>query len=793
MTPTNEQISSFSIQSKPKAGEDDYSAQKYMNFVTMTTDIVPTWWSWERDRELRKIWKRSDHLSSAMYTFISKIKSIPVKVISRDNNAMHRKEARQWTENINASIEFGGGWQVFISKWLEDYLGTDNGAFIEIIGRGDPSGPIQGKVLGFANLDSALCVRTGDPEYPVVYKNPQDSKRYKLHYTRVTMSSQLPSADRDMNGIGFCAVSRAIHISQNLMDISMVYQEKLGSRPTKGILMVGGGLSPEALGLSLEVASRMAEQRGYSRYGQLAIVGDEDIENPRVELINLNDIPDHFDYQTFVTISMAVLALAFGMDAKELFPQMGAGGSRADALIQHIKQRGKGPGECIAAIEQIMNYWILPPYLEFSADYQDDYQDRQAADISSKRADTRIKNIENKITDVRVEREKMVVDKEITQEQFEYMELADGRLLDGSNILSLFDGSVMVEPMASKHLRKLAIENPLNKNIHDLMEIKNAVNELMPVLMPETANENIFDARSARIAVKALEYLVKFYERDNFNEEENEIDSNVDEEELRVEDDDEVGRTINDLQRTDHMTAEDDKLDIVDETQKAYTIPAGYPSKMPPVKFSVDNYTVKKEVQEEIPFDAEGQEIYKQRVLSLVLMLGVMGNVTYFISQMTSLIEEMVNNSWNYVVLSLLGLELTDYDESQKSAIINEMTRYLGNFAEKIMEDSDEPLLDNDEIMYRSDLWANIYRDTYNKALLKRGEEENLIWVLNPDKENCVDCLDLDGLVKTAEEWDEADVYPQNRRLDCGGWNCGCHFEITKREVSDRPIPHLKG
>ena len=63
-------------------------------------------------------------------------------------------------------------------------------------------------------------------------------------------------------------------------------------------------------------------------------------------------LPDGFDEQTSILYGMAAIALAFGVDARELFPAMSAGATRADALLQHLKQRGKGPGQILQMTEQ---------------------------------------------------------------------------------------------------------------------------------------------------------------------------------------------------------------------------------------------------------------------------------------------------------------------------------------------------------------------------------------------------------------------------------------------------------
>jgi hypothetical protein len=108
---------------------------------------------------------------------------------------------------LNEEADFGAGWITMFSKWVTDYWSCDNGAFLEIIGAGDPLGPIEGEPTGIAHLDSHRIQRTGNTEFPAIYTRP-DGQRIKLHRTRITMSADMPSAREEMFGVGFSATSR---------------------------------------------------------------------------------------------------------------------------------------------------------------------------------------------------------------------------------------------------------------------------------------------------------------------------------------------------------------------------------------------------------------------------------------------------------------------------------------------------------------------------------------------------------------------------------------------------------
>jgi hypothetical protein len=410
-----------------------------MMLLAKVNDIIAPWWSRRRDLELRSFTKSSDHLSGAVFNMCAKMTAIPVKVEAKDKSIKtHVKAAEEFTDVIINGSQFGEGWVAFYGKFIEDLLTQDNGAFAEIIGPGKKDGPLTGMPISIAHMDSARCLRTGSPEYPVVYEDIS-GKMYKLHYSRVWFASQQPSTDVRMCGVGFCAASRAINSTQNLIDISTYKQEKLGSRPPRKLMITGGGLDPEDIQLAVQMSERAMSNAGFTRFSKTIVAGNRNILDPRVEEIDLASLPDGFDEKESTILGMSVIAMAFGMDAKELFPMMEGGASKADAIVQHMKQRGKGPGQILQITETGCGSKMLPPYLQLVFDYQDDAQDRQAAEIRATRSQSRQRDLITSVTNVRLERQLMLENKEISLEQFEELELSDGRLVDGLDVEILFE------------------------------------------------------------------------------------------------------------------------------------------------------------------------------------------------------------------------------------------------------------------------------------------------------------------------------------------------------------------
>lgn len=469
------------------------------------SELISPWWSKQRDADLRRFWKSVDHLSGAVYTLQSRLITIPFQVLPRDKTIKaHVRQAGEFTDMLVNQSEFGEGWGTFYSKFVEDLVTQDNGSVAEIIGEGRPDGPIIGMPIGVAHLDSWRCTRSGDPDFPIIYQDT-DGKRYKLHHTRVLFASQMPSPSATMNGVGLCAVSRCLNIAQNLLDILVYKQEKLGSRPHRNIMVTKGGLDPDTVRSAFIMAESQMNAQQLRRYSKTVVIGHEDLKDAEIQQIDLASLPDGFDERESIVLGMAAIALAFGMDARELFPAMTVGATRAEALIQHMKQRGKGPGQILEMTERLFEYKALPAHLKMVFDYQDDAQDKQVAEIRGKRAERHERDLLSGSVDVRTVREQMVDDGDLTQDQFVAMELEDGRLEDGSDVLTLFMNDDYID------LLDIGVDDPLDVQENDKSEVLLAIEAKRRELWGELNSATPRHRRPVREALAALDKLEDMY------------------------------------------------------------------------------------------------------------------------------------------------------------------------------------------------------------------------------------------------------------------------------------------
>ena len=143
---------------------------------------------------------------------------------------------RNVSHDILGSVDGMQGWTPFIAKHMQDFLCTDNGAFIEIV-RASPS--IGSKILGLLHLDSARCYRTGYPEIPVIYRD-RLGKMHPLKAHQVIALADMPSPRQTFNGTGMCAASRVYRTIYRMAVIEAYIAEKVSGRRPTAVHLVNG-------------------------------------------------------------------------------------------------------------------------------------------------------------------------------------------------------------------------------------------------------------------------------------------------------------------------------------------------------------------------------------------------------------------------------------------------------------------------------------------------------------------------------------------------------------------------
>ena len=345
-------------------------------------DLTPPWspYPQQRDAVLRAFYKTEPKLAGAVFSMTSFGKSLNMQI-----DGLPR--AKKYAQTMLLDCENGLGQQELVGKSLIDWFTQDNGMFWELIGAGRADRPLRGALLPpyVMHLDSYNCWRTFDEEFPVVYRNPIDGTYHKLHYTRVLYRSSMTQPDELARGIGFCVTSRILREAQNARDILIYRHEKVSGKFTRAILY-GVGLNAKTLVDTLKAADESSESEGFAMYkGIPAITRAQGAME--LNLLDLASVPDGFNLETDTTLYMYIMALCFGVDARELWPATASGATKADATIQDMKTQGKGKGDIIQTLESMWRQ-VFPDTVEGKYDYTDDEQDLRKAQIWKLHAET---------------------------------------------------------------------------------------------------------------------------------------------------------------------------------------------------------------------------------------------------------------------------------------------------------------------------------------------------------------------------------------------------------------------
>lgn len=339
--------------------------------------IYPNW----RDRFLLDFSRSESMAASAVYSMKTRIGTLNYEL-----NGPPR--AKKFGQELLNKPGLGDNLPIITQKLSNDLDVSDNGAFMELWRAGNPdkAPPSGSPIVGFAHLDSRLCWRSFDPEFPVWYTNPLTGQIRKLHKDRVVYASDNPQPVELARGIGFCAISRALRMIRVFKNMQIFVDEKVSGRFTRALGAISG-VSAGQVKRALEQHEKEADNKGYVIYNDVPFLIDPSTEGKndiKILLQDLASIPDGFSFRDDADLYAYILAFAFGVDAREFWPATQSGATKADATVQNMKARGRGIGNRIQTIEMMLRA-ALPETCTFEYDFTDDDQDMMQADIQGKR------------------------------------------------------------------------------------------------------------------------------------------------------------------------------------------------------------------------------------------------------------------------------------------------------------------------------------------------------------------------------------------------------------------------
>lgn len=312
----------------------------------------------KRDAWLQQFWRQAPHLAGIINS-VTGIDANRGWTLTGGRNQVYR-----YTDPLH-NAEGGTGWRPFCRKESLSFWSTDMGSVTEN-GRDGQGGPLR----AIYHVDPARCRLTGENETPLAYLPPsgKEQKWASGDFFRVT---SMPSDDESFNGLGFCAVSRALEIVKLLYGVLMHDQEQVGARMPKGLLLLEG-VTEDQWDQSLEVRDVSLDSKEREYYGGLHVLFDSGLGNMDAKLTSLSQLPAGFDGEKFTNMSMYGIALCFGYDPREFWPvSMGSLGTGRESEMQHVKASGKGGMDFVLGWAEGFQRQ-LPDTLEFGFEQRDD-------------------------------------------------------------------------------------------------------------------------------------------------------------------------------------------------------------------------------------------------------------------------------------------------------------------------------------------------------------------------------------------------------------------------------------
>lgn len=345
----------------------------------------PPYWSIDRDRVLRYTTIKAKMWAQAVGIACAKQASLSFEIEAEDS-PMLVKRAQQMMLSLD-----GTSYTLGVERGVRDYVTTDNGEFWEIVRVSNAAGS---RVLGLMHLDSLRCIRTGDDEIPLVYRDLR-GRYHELQQHEVIMMCDMPSASAELFGVGLCAASRAYGKIVFMDSIDTYFNEKITGRKANEIHLVNN-VSEKTLRTGIQSAESQNTQEGFMVYKNVVVIpvySENAVTGYKIEVAG---VPDGFDHKTERDIANLEFANALGLDLQDLQPLSGQGlGTGAQSHVQAEKSKSKTLSVRMKQFAHEVNQKFLPDVVTFVFKEIDLTDEDKKANISKVHADTRAVQVQS--------------------------------------------------------------------------------------------------------------------------------------------------------------------------------------------------------------------------------------------------------------------------------------------------------------------------------------------------------------------------------------------------------------
>lgn len=370
----------FTDDAGKKGGVYHFWASPWWTMPGALQPTPPPYWSFTRDAILRTTIHHESIWAGAIYVATTKMAALAWKVKGLELRSRKTREMLLEADGYQ-------GWVHFIQRHLQDFLLTDNGAFIEVV---RTSGAAGSKILGIMHLDSNRCMRTGDPDIPVIFRDRKNIE-HELKAHQVICLADMPSAADLYYGVGTCAASRAYRDIYKLASIENYTVEKVTGRSPLALHFVNN-ISFGQVNNAITAAETERVNKGYVAYmGAYIIPTVDPTTAPQVATLNMAGLPEGYQIEDERRACKLSYANAIGLDPQEVDPQLLASralGTGAQARVIDDKASGKGLAAWRNNFSQLLNEFVVPEETTFYFKESDMRDQLQTEQVKSQRTTT---------------------------------------------------------------------------------------------------------------------------------------------------------------------------------------------------------------------------------------------------------------------------------------------------------------------------------------------------------------------------------------------------------------------
>lgn len=510
----------------------------FLMYSAQNSTLLPPWWSEVRENRLRIASIENDLLSSVIQTMVMKLFTLPLKVVPKNQ---YIQSSVQLAQTYNTILQ--NSWNSQAERFLNDVVTFDKGGFLLIEGNDSVSRPfVEGEVpTGFRHIP-AQCIQLMDnEELPYRYVGVNGTSNVGIHWSRIIRLTQIPTAISENSYVGLSFVSRAFNVAQLMMSSIQYGLEGLGKIDSDQVIW-GTSVTSQAIKQAFKDARIESINTGLRANGARVFLGLRDPQ-AKLNVLDLKRLPATFSYESFLAVTVKLLAISAGIDEDDIVATSNAGTTKTATLISDLKSRFKLVSWFTNKIEQEFNLKFLPNNLTVQIG-------ETSGEINESEAKTRINiartdellNRTGTLT-VRAARQNAVTHGFITQSQFVSMELEDGRLENGLPVKTLFfSNNEMIRNMLD-----IGLVNPfeIDLEINDEL-IKRVKLKLIEVdtVATNTTSDNIFQA--AKQCRAALEWVLSEANKNQIPKVNNEDQQDISDQDIseETEQDDEATSTL---------------------------------------------------------------------------------------------------------------------------------------------------------------------------------------------------------------------------------------------------------